>query len=151
MVQSSIHRLICKNTCLFSSRSTLTIWNVWDDKRKGYFHRDAIIHQAQAQSTLIMILLTWQQIAQFPWMKTNKAIHLRMLGQVPQTLLSAMAATQKCRSINVFREEGKGFDKDIRSRFSPLVRDGNRVVGSSPEFTGHNGLHFHGIWGEKKF
>lgn len=37
---------------------------------------------------------------------------------------------------------------DIRSRFSPLVWNGDRVIWSPPQLPGHDGFHFHRICGE---
>jgi hypothetical protein len=34
---------------------------------------------------------------------------------------------------------------DIRSRFSPLVWDGDRIIWSPPQLSGHDGFHFHRI------
>lgn len=37
---------------------------------------------------------------------------------------------------------------DIRSRFSPLVWNGDRVIWSPPQLSGHDGFHFHRICGK---
>lgn len=37
---------------------------------------------------------------------------------------------------------------DIRSRFSPLVWDGDRIIGSPPQLSRHDGFHLHRICGK---
>lgn len=37
---------------------------------------------------------------------------------------------------------------DIRSRFPPLVWDGDRIIRSPPQLSGHDGFHFHGVCGK---
>lgn len=39
---------------------------------------------------------------------------------------------------------------DIRSRFSPLVWDGDRIIWSPPQLSGHDGFHFHRICGKNE-